>query len=210
MMAESGFKEKFNAFWKRFWFIIWKDESLLGWIVSLLFAFLIIKFIFFPGLALVFGASTPLVVVKSSSMHHSGNFLFNYLGTESMFNQWWQQSGEWYENIGINEQDAEKWPLKTGLEIGDVVVVWRAGNLRTGDIIVFNAEQKYPIIHRIINISEVNGRTVYSTKGDNNIGQLFVEQRIPEDAIIGKAVFRIPVIGWVKLVFVKMAGLVTG
>jgi signal peptidase I len=209
-MAEASLKEKFNAFWKRFWFIIWKDESLLGWIVSLLFAFLIIKFIFFPGLALIFGASTPLVVVESSSMHHSGNFLLNYLGAESMFKQWWQQSGEWYENVGISEQDAEKWQLRTGLEIGDVAVVWRAGNLHIGDVIVFNADQKYPIIHRIINISEVNGRTVYSTKGDNNMGQLFVEQRIPEDAIIGKAVFRIPVIGWVKLVFVKLAGLVTG
>jgi len=207
-MAEEGFKEKLRAFWKKFWYIVWEDESLLGWIISLIFAFLVIKFIFFPGLALVFGASMPLVVVESSSMHHPGNLISNYFQSDALFEQWWQVSGKWYEDISIDKQQAEKWPLKNGLEIGDVIVVWRAGNPEIGDIIVFEANQQYPIIHRIVNISEVNGRPVYSTKGDNNIGQLFVEQRIPEDAIIGKAIFRIPVIGWVKLVFVKMLDLV--
>ena len=207
-MEKKSAKETLKAFWKKFWYIVWEDESLLGWIISLIFAFLIIKFIFFPGLALVFGASMPLVVVESSSMHHPGNFIANYFQSDSLFHEWWQQSGKWYEDINIDEQQAEKWSLKNGLEIGDVIVVWRVGELKIGDIIVFEANQKYPIIHRIINISEVNGRKVYSTKGDNNMGQLFVEQRIPEDSIIGKAVFRIPLIGWVKLVFVKMLDLV--
>lgn len=207
-MEEKGAKGTLGAFLKRFWYIVWEDESLLGWIISLIFAFLIIKFIFFPGLALVFGASMPLVVVESSSMHHPGNFIANYFQSDSLFQEWWQQSGKWYEDINIDEQQAEKWSLKNGLEIGDVIIVWRVGELKIGDIIVFEANQKYPIIHRIVNISEVNGRKVYSTKGDNNIGQLFIEQRIPEDSIIGRAVFRFPLIGWVKLIFVKMLDLV--
>ena len=106
--------------------------------------------------------------------------------------------------MNINFEQAQDWSLANGLEIGDVVFAIRPSHLEMGDIIIFEASQRYPIIHRIINISEVNGNTVYSTKGDNNNGQLSVEIRIPEDSIIGKAVFRIPLIGWIKLIFVKI------
>lgn len=205
--SDKSFLDKCKRFWKKFWYIIWEDESLLGWIFSLAFAFLVIKFVFFPTLSLIFGTSMPLVVVESGSMHHPGSFIGNYFGSDDLFVEWWQESGEWYENIGITQEQAMTWPLKNGLEIGDVIIVWRTGKLETGDIIIFEGNQRYPIIHRIINISDVNGRDVYSTKGDNNPAQLPIEQRIPEDVIIGKAVFRIPLIGWVKLVFVKMLDL---
>lgn len=196
--------DKFKKFWKRFWYIIWEDESLLGWIISLAFAFLIIKFIFFPSLGLVLGTKMPLVVVESSSMHHPGSFIFNYFGSDKLAEEWWQVAGKWYEEGGIDFNETFNWSLRNGLEIGDIVFIVKARNIELGDIIIFEANQMHPVIHRVINISEVNNRTVYSTKGDNNLAQLFIETRIPEDAIIGRAVFRIPVVGWVKLIFVKM------
>jgi len=199
---------KLKKFWKRFWHIVWEDESLFGWIISLAFAFLIIKFIFFPSLGLVLGTKMPLVVVESGSMHHPGSFVLNYLGDDNLVEEWWQIAGGWYEERGIEFNETLNWSLRNGLEIGDIILVVKARNIELGDIIIFEANQRHPIIHRIINISEVNNRTVYSTKGDNNIAQLSVETRIPEDVIIGKAVFRIPVAGWVKLVFVKMLDVV--
>jgi signal peptidase I len=199
---------KIKRFWKRFWYIIWEDESLLGWVISLAFAFLVIKFIFFPSLGLVLGTKMPLVVVESGSMHHPGSFLFNYFGSDKLVTEWWQVAGKWYEERGIDFNETFNWSLRNGLEIGDVILVVKARNIELGDIIIFEANQRHPVIHRVINISEVNNRTVYSTKGDNNPAQLFVETRIPEDAIIGQAVFRIPMVGWVKLIFVKLLDVV--
>lgn len=200
-------KSELKRFWKKFWYIIWEDESLIGWLISLLFAFLVIKFLFFPSLSLILGTKMPLVVVESGSMHHPGSFIMNYFGSDKLVEEWWNASGSWYEQRGISFNETFNWKLRNGLEIGDVVIAIRARNLEIGDVIIFNAEQRYPVIHRIVNISEVNGRDVYSTKGDNNQGQLFVETRIPEDAIIGKAVFSVPIIGWVKLIFVKILSL---
>ncbi|MBI2629510.1 signal peptidase I [Candidatus Pacearchaeota archaeon] len=146
----------------------------------------------------------PLVVVESGSMHHPGSFLGNLLVLESNFDKWWVQSEIWYTNIGITKEQAINWPLKTGIEIGDIILVVRASNLKVGDIIIFNAGQSHPIIHRIIEIKEQDGKKVYSTKGDNNSGQLQIEKEIQESAIIGKAYLRLPKLGWIKLVFVKI------
>lgn len=200
-------KGKEKSALRKAWDFLWNDNSLLSWIVSLVLIFILVKFIFYPFLALAFGSSLPLVVVESSSMHHPGSFLGNSLGSENSFELWWSQAKEWYLQNGINETQAKSWPLKTGLEKGDIVVVFRPSKLKEGDIIIFNANQQYPIIHRIINVSEINGRTIYSTKGDNNQGQLYIEEKIPSDAIIGKAVLRIPKLGWVKLFF---AGIING
>lgn len=189
---------------KKTWNFLWKDDSLLSWIVSIILAFIIVKFIFFPLLSLIFGSAMPLVVVESGSMHHPGSFLGNLLVLESNFDKWWVQSEIWYTNIGITKEQAINWPLKTGIEIGDIILVVRASNLKVGDIIIFNAGQSHPIIHRIIEIKEQDGKKVYSTKGDNNSGQLQIEKEIQESAIIGKAYLRLPKLGWIKLVFVKI------
>ena len=75
---------KFKNFWKKFWFIVWKDNSLKGWIISILFLFIVIKFIFFPLLNLVTGTTLPLAIVESCSMHHKGNIFSN-------FDNWWER-----------------------------------------------------------------------------------------------------------------------
>ncbi len=64
-----------------------------------------------------------------------------------------------------------------------------------GDIIIFQAGKQYPLIHRIIQENPL------ATKGDHNSGQLDVEQNIQKEQILGKAVAKIPLVGWVKLIF---------
>ena len=194
---------------KKFWNFVWKEDSWQSWIVSLILAFIIVKFIFFPLLSFILSASLPLVVVESGSMHHPGTFLGNVFGTQASFDEWWQQAGNWYEEKNIVKEQAEKWPLKTGMEKGDIIVVYGREEPEVGDIIIFSADRQYPIIHRIISITEINGEKIYSTQGDNNSGQLEIEKQIPENTIIGKAVFKIPKLGWLKLIVVQFVNLFT-
>jgi len=194
----------------KFWNFVWNGNSIWSWIVSILLIFVIVKFIFFPILSLTFATSLPLVVVESSSMHHPGSFVGNVIGTQNVFNIWWENSKDWYIKNNINKEEAEKWSLRTGLEKGDIVIIsgWKPS--KNGDIIVFDGNAKHPIIHRVINVSQLQGKTIYSTKGDNNPSQLATEKQISEDQIIGKAVFVIPKIGYLKLFFVEILKAIRG
>jgi signal peptidase I len=198
---------------KEAWNWLWKSDSWLSWLVSLLIAFIIVKFIFFPLLSLVFSTSLPLVVIESSSMHHQG-FIGNWFKTKGSFDNWWNQYHSWYEKNNISQSEAEKFSFRTGLEKGNIIIVWGRGELKLGDIIIFNAGQQYPIIHRIIKIENINNTLYYSTKGDNNNlagrEQFQFESGIKKEQILGKAVFRIPLLGWVKLAFVEIIRFIIG
>ena len=191
------FKKGFKDFWKKFWFLLWKDDSFRGWAFSIIFLFIFIKFIFFPGLSLVTGTSLPLAIVESCSMYHKGNLLSN-------FDSWWQRHEDKYSEFTINQLDFQDFSLKNGFNKGDILFIVRASpeKLKEGDIIIFNANQRNPVIHRIVDIRDTSEGKIFSTIGDNNNGQLNFENKITEDMLVGKAVARIaPYFGWVKLVF---------
>ncbi|MBW3022533.1 S26 family signal peptidase [Candidatus Woesearchaeota archaeon] len=168
----------------KFWRFL-NEDTWQSWLVSLVLIVLIIKFIFFPTLSVITGTSLPLVVVESCSMYH-----------ESSFDAWWEKNAAWYESKGITKEEFEQFPFKSGLNKGDIILVWGKSDYEIGDIIIFNAGAQYPrpIIHRIISIPT-------STKGDHNPSQAQFETNIPAGNIVGKSVFRIPLVGWVKLVF---------
>jgi len=189
---------------KKTWKFIWKDDSIWSWLVSLALAFIIVKFVFFPLLSLTLATSLPLVVVESESMHHPGSFVGNTIGLQDSFETWWNQEGSWYESFGIDKAQAENWKLRTGLEKGDIVLVTGHSEPEVGDVVIFNAGQTYPIIHRVISIEETPNGKVYQTKGDNNQVQLYFERDVSENVVIGKALFRIPKLGWLKLAFVEL------
>jgi signal peptidase I len=80
------------------------------------------------------------------------------------------------------------------------MAVQGSSEYKKGDVIIFKvAVQKTPLIHRIIKIE--NG--IFSTKGDANFGQLSAEKSINKEQIVGKAVARIPALGWAKLSVVE-------
>lgn len=185
---------------RQFWDWLWHSDSLLSWLVALALAFVTVKFIFFPVLSFLFGTSLPLVVVESSSMEHPGSFVGNVIGAENDFELWWDEKGDWYGQKDINKEEAESWPLRTGFDKGDIMIVYGRFQPEIGDVIIFNANAKHPIIHRIVSI----GGDAIETKGDNNEGQLPIEKNIKQEDLVGKAVFRIPKLGWVKLAFVEV------
>ena len=181
----------------KLWFLLWKDDSFKGWIFSIIFLFIFIKFIFFPSLSLVTGTSLPLAIVESCSMYHKGNLFSN-------FDSWWERHEEKYSGFIINDLDFKNFPLENGFNKGDILFIVKANpeKLKQGDVIIFNAGQRNPIIHRIVNIREVDGKKIFSTIGDNNNGQLSFENKVTEDILVGKAVVKLaPYFGWVKLVF---------
>ncbi len=187
---------------KQFWNWLWHSDSILSWILSLAFAFILVKFVFFPLLSLILATHLPLVVVESSSMSHpQSGFIGNVIGTQDSFESWWQDKGNWYIKKGLEKEEIQTWPLKTGFDKGDIMVVYGRGNVKVGDVVIFNANTKHPVIHRIVSI---NGNVI-ETKGDNNEGQLPAEKNILENAVVGKAVLKIPKLGWIKLVFVEIA-----
>ncbi|MFZ1970744.1 MAG: signal peptidase I [Candidatus Nanoarchaeia archaeon] len=188
---------KVKNFFNKLWFLLWKDNSFKGWIFSLIFIFVFIKFLFFPFLSLVTGTSLPLAIVESCSMYHQGNVF-------SDFNSWFQRHELKYSELNITESQFHQFSLLNGFSKGDIlfIVGVKPQNIRIGDVIIYNAGQQAPIIHRVINITKENGTYFFSTEGDNNNGQLSFENGINQNQILGKASFTIaPFIGWVKLVF---------
>lgn len=190
-------QNKLKNFLNNFWYIVWKDESFKGWIISIIFIFIVIKFIFFPLMSLTTGTQLPLAIVESCSMYHKGNVFSDY-------GSWWARHDSKYSEIQLTKEQFKNFNFKNGFSKGDILFIIKAKpeKLETGDVLIFNGGRQNPIIHRIINVTKENGKYIFSTMGDNNDAQLSVEKEISSGQLIGKAVFRIsPWLGWAKLIF---------
>lgn len=194
-------KESFKNFWKKFWYLLWKDDSWKGWLFSIVFLFIFIKFIFFPGLSWITGTQLPLAIVESCSMYHQGGTwpLTNY-------NEWWISHEEKYSQFNLDSNQFSEFKMHNGFNKGDILFITGAKSekIKIGDIIIFIAPTKNPVIHRVIAIrtDSLTDKRIFSTEGDNNNGQLSFENDIQENQILGKAQFKIaPYLGWVKLIF---------
>ena len=214
-----GFKEILEGF-KKAWNWVWNSNSLLSWFVALIVIFILVKFIFFPVMSFITGTSLPLAGVESSSMSHQidgdDNGILNLCGNvyssdqrkSISFTDYWNLCGGWYEDRNISKEMFSGFSLSNGFRKGDIIIVWGRFTPKIGDVIIFkpNADSlaPNPIIHRIVSI-DANG--VMQTKGDHNSAQLVAsnniyktdETHITPDQIVGKAVFKIPYLGWFKL-----------
>jgi signal peptidase I len=175
---------------RKIWKFIWYEDSLLSWVVNIILAFLIVKFLLYPGLGLILGTTHPVVAVVSSSMHH-----------DSDFDQWYNEKGGWYN---YTKEEMKKWSFSGGFNRGDIMILKKANDLEIGDILVFRGNSNNPIIHRVVFI----GSDYYQTKGDNNFDSFeqLGEKNIKTNQIIGKAIGRIPLLGYVKIIFTEVVG----
>lgn len=189
-LEKVGDKKSLKKFWK--W--LWKSDSWLSLVVLLIFAYIIIRFIFFPFVSFVTNSPLPLLIVESCSMNHPGAFDFE---------DWWELRGDWYGERGFTKDQLKGFSFDWGFKMGDIVLLWNRGKIEIGDVIVFQNGESHPIIHRVVSLDPL------ATKGDYNAVQLngvggIDETNIQEKQILGKAVFRIPRVGWFKLIFVKI------
>lgn len=224
---DSEFKSKFAI--RKAWKWIWNSNSIWSWIVALILIFVFIKFIFFPGLSFITGTPLPLAGVESSSMDHDPIkycVKYDYKGycmeyslnyeicginfdryTNLNFDDYWNTCGKWYEDHDISKEQFLNFPIKNGFSKGDIIIVWGRFKPKIGDIVIFTSNKDStaprPIIHRIISSSN----NIFQTKGDHNAQQLTSgnnhygtdETNISREQIIGKAVFKIPYLGYVKI-----------
>jgi len=189
----------FKETWKKIWHFLWHSNSIWSILVDIILIFLILKFVLLPGFGLIVGSKVPLVIIESGSMEHQGSF-----------DQWWNLHGTWYKENNISEETVSSWGFHNGMNKGDVILVTGNKNkdYKIGDVIVFSVqENNVPIIHRIIAIHDLDGEIFYETKGDHNDGQHSYEKLIAKNQVLGKASFRVPYIGWIKLFVV---GIFTG
>ena len=189
-----------RSLWKRVWQFIWEEDSLASWVVNVILAFVIIKFMVYPGLGFLFGTTHPIVAVVSGSMEHDGSF-----------DQWWKspcgqesQNGL-YTGFGITKEQMDSFIFNNGFDKGDIMIVHDGLQPSVGDVIIYTIpEQSDPIIHRVVGIKDKGGRNVYKTKGDHNCGINGFEEEISPEQIIGRAFIRVPWLGWVKLAFMEI------
>jgi signal peptidase I len=184
--------------WKRVWHFIWEDNSVWSWLVNVIIAFILVKYLIYPGFGLLLGTKFPVVAVVSSSMEH------NNLG----FEEWWGKNKQWYEGNEISKDRFKEFYFVNGFNKGDIMVLKgvKAEDIEIGDVIVYdNKRNNAPIIHRAVNKSEDEGYVI-QTKGDNVAFVQDFERNIKEEQIFGKAVLRIPLLGWVKIMFSELVG----
>jgi signal peptidase I len=125
-------------------------------------------------------------------MHHYENGFEKIFGTSDI-----------YDENNISLDNTKNWVFQNGFNKGDIIFVVGAENVKVGDVIIFNGGARYPLIHRVVSAGET-----YGTKGDNyksNPTQLSVEEEIQPNQIMGKALFKIPHIGWAKLIFFELS-----
>ena len=192
-------EKKPKAILKKVWHFVWEDNSIWSWIVNIILAFILIKFIVFPGLGLALGTTYPIVAVVSNSMEH------NSLD----FDDWWNVKINQYSQYNITKQDFNDFILKNGFNKGDIIILKGSSpaDLEVGNIIVFKTYRPDPIIHRIVRKWKEGDNYYFQTKGDNNAISINFEERISEDNIIGKSLFKVPYLGYIKIWFVDLLNL---
>ncbi len=85
---------------------------------------------------------------------------------------------------------------------GDMIIVFGNDEIKVGDIIVFSVpDRQDPIIHRVYSITG----SIIQTKGDNN--QYVDPWQTTLQNVKGKAVLKIPSLGWVKILFTEITGI---
>lgn len=169
---------------------LFKGKSLSSHIAFLLVAYFGLKFVLFPLFLELFGL-VDVVAVISNSMHHQAGVINNTFTGWLVFN-------------GYNQTEFNEWPFHYGLDMGDAVIVVNE-EIVVGDVIVYYHTNDM-IIHRVVNMTFINGVSYYDTKGDANPNSLSFEFMIPESQVIGKARFRVPLIGWPRTLLYYLIG----
>ncbi|MBN2881144.1 signal peptidase I [Candidatus Woesearchaeota archaeon] len=199
-------------------YLVFEDESIYGWIAAFFVMFIALKFLILPVVGFALNTDYPIVAVISGSMEHRldsskmvcGKYPANY---NTKFETWWNTCGYYYENnYNFTESEFSKFSQKNGFNIGDVMILHgtKPENLKLGDIIVFDGGRSKPIIHRIVKIQNNTGEYIFTTKGDHNPESYPFEAKISEDDYLGKAILKIPLVGYVKILFINLLNAILG
>ncbi|TKJ17266.1 signal peptidase I [Candidatus Woesearchaeota archaeon B3_Woes] len=221
--------------WKKTWYFIWESDSVASWIVNIILAFVLIKFVIYPGMGFAMQTSYPIVAVVSGSMEHKATHpcvdfnsrindcekfnkkTYTICGKnfetrqKSNLDFFWESCGEWYiENTEITKESFDDFKFKNGFNKGDIMVLRgkKPEKIEVGNTIVYMSKTApYPIIHRVIRIENSEEEYTFITKGDHNVRE---DVPVDEEQLIGNAVLRVPFVGWIKIGFVNLINIFIG
>jgi signal peptidase I len=202
-------------------------NELVSNIVYLISAF-IFAFIAYSLLGFLFNSVSPIVVIVSGSMQpalHRGDIMF-VLGVNP------EEINAPEIELPLNTLKGVSYSefARTGFEKNNSLIKSKQIEFNSneilelnkeGDIIVYNSiySQK-PVIHRIVAKLKVQDGYYYLTKGDNDETNYFIDQEcgkiingmpslpcielfpVQHSQLNGKAVFSIPLIGYIKLILI--------
>ncbi|HLD03065.1 MAG TPA: signal peptidase I [Candidatus Nanoarchaeia archaeon] len=181
---------------KKIWDFIWHDNSIWSWIVNVILAFVLVKWVIYPAIGIIFSTSFPIVAVVSESMEHNGLDL----------DTWWNQNKQWYSENGFTKDDFKEYRFKNGFNKGDIMLLRgkEPKDIKRGDVLVYETSlYDNPVIHRVVGVENNSSGMFFTTKGDNNAGpdnRVVTEEQIKRT---GTAYARIPLLGWIKIIFVE-------
>lgn len=142
------------------------------------------------GLGMAMNTSYPVVAVVSSSMEHDSRTTYV----------------DWFVERNYSEEERAAWPFVNGINKGDIVFVKGTpfNETKVGDVIVYKISGHEPIIHRVV-VRDPDGLI---TKGDNNQApdQDTSMPFVTTNHLQGRAVFRVPLLGYVKILYMKITG----
>ncbi len=182
--------------WKIFWKFLWHSNSVWSWVLNIVLAFVLIKFLLYPGIGLILGTSHPIVAVVSESMDHrmihpcktfdrTGSNCLIYDKTSWAvcgvmfstkrsvdFDFYWENCGFYYESHhNLTKEQFAEFPFHSaGFKRGDIIILRgkKPEDIKLGDVIVFRANKEYPIIHRVVEKKKLGDEWYFTTKGDHN------------------------------------------
>ncbi len=178
---------------KKFLRFLFVEESIQSYIAFLLFLVFLFSLIFYLILPYGFGI-VDVVAVVTPSMEHSRN-------VEDTFYKFFLT-----RNFSMGE--IKSFDFSDGISIGDVVIVKKVNpnEIKVGDVIVFRT-QTTKIIHRVIKVEKRGNEIYFTTKGDANPTSLNFEKNITPDRLIGKAIFKIPYLGYPRIILLRVLGI---
>ncbi|MFH1256899.1 MAG: hypothetical protein V1494_06445 [Candidatus Diapherotrites archaeon] len=199
-----------------------KNNEVISWAVYLVSAF-VFAFAIYSILGFILGTGSPMVIVVSGSMEptmYRGDVIVLQGVAPEQINA---------PEIDTGLPSLEKVPLSTIAELDSIqrVILFKDGQslafqqIGTGDTVVYNSDiRAEPIIHRAIAKLLAKDGVYLLTKGDHNTGvdedcgtvsvngsSVIVSKQcinlypVKADKIQGRAVLKIPLVGYVKLIF---------
>src|SRR3990167_929872 len=89
----------------------------------------VVAFLFYQFLVAASGTPLPIVSVVSESMYHRQGF-----------DKWWDASGKFYSDLGLEKREFLEYQNFNGLSVGDLLVVTRPADLGVGDIVIYQRD----------------------------------------------------------------------
>ena len=110
--------------------------------------------------------------------------------------------------VGLSPYTVLSGSMEPAYHVGSVIYVTRVdtNDLKVGDAVTYKMTSDIVVTHRIVEILEENGNKTFVLKGDAN--NTVDGEHVTPSAIIGKAVFTIPFLGYVSEFVRQPIGLV--